>query len=72
MATPIAMIASAGALPMALPVEDHGSGIGQHTGDGAHERRLARAVGADNGDRLAFAKVDIDAEIAPGNRRSGP
>jgi hypothetical protein len=34
----------------------------QHAGDGPHERRLARAVGADNGDGLAFVQGDIDAE----------
>jgi hypothetical protein len=52
-----------GALPMGLPSSeimhrDHS----QHTGDGPHERRLARAVGADDGDGLAFVQGDIDAE----------
>jgi hypothetical protein len=51
MATPIAMIASAVALPIACHRRMTLSRIiDEHTRDGPHERRFARTVGADNGD----------------------
>jgi hypothetical protein len=34
----------------------------QDAGERPHECRFARAIGADNGDGLAFVEVDIDAE----------
>ena len=40
-----------------------------HAGDGAQQRRLARAVRAEQGDDLALLDVEVDAEQRPARRR---
>lgn len=43
-------------------MEDHLRAVGNHAGEGAHEGRFARAVGADHGDGLADLEPGIDPE----------
>ncbi len=62
-------------------VEDDGAAVGlDHAADGPQQRRLARPVGADQGDDLALADLDLDvgehgdavvadAELADGEER---
>ena len=53
-----------------LAVEDDARGWpGEQPGDGLQERRLAGAVGADDGDRLAGLEPTCRCRRAPGSRR---
>jgi hypothetical protein len=54
----MAMISSAGSIADGIAIEGECCRlIDQHAGNRPHECRLARAVGADNGDGLAFVEA---------------
>ena len=63
MAMPRATISGAGSAPIGSPSKTICVGlVRQHAGNRAHQRRLAGAIGADDGDGLARLERHLDAE----------
>ena len=63
MAMPSASMSGAGSAPIGAPSRRIDAGrIVQHAGNRPHQRRLAGTIGADDGDGLARAQRDVDAE----------